>query len=110
MFRQNPTRRGTGSGAEFVMGGLDADETVAVEARIAEELLRLTRCRRVGSQVVFPAPYVRRHAVEHAAAGQMLDERYLSARSSCRLWMRPGCGHWLPIAGVTSKPVRVGQV
>lgn len=61
------------------MGGLEADETVAVEARIAEELLRLTRPRRVGSQVAPPAPYGRRHAVEHAAAGQMLDERYLSA-------------------------------
>ncbi len=61
------------------MGGLEADETVAVEARIAEELLRLTRGRRAGSQVLPPAPYVRRYAVEHAAAGQMLDERYLSA-------------------------------
>lgn len=61
------------------MGGLDADETVAVEARIAEELLRLTRVRRVDSQVVPPVPYVRRHAVEHAAADQMLDERYLSS-------------------------------
>jgi hypothetical protein len=61
------------------MGGFEADATVAVEARIAEELLRLTRGRRVGSQVVPPAPYLRRHAVEHAAAGQILDERYLSA-------------------------------
>lgn len=60
------------------MGGLEVDEIVAVEARIAEELLRLTRGRRVGSQVLPPAPYVRRHAVDHAAAGQVLDERYLS--------------------------------
>ena len=80
------------------MGGLEADETVAVEARIAEELLRLTRVRRVGGQVLPPAPYMRRHTVEHAAAGQMLDERYLSAGV---LAVR-GCG---PVA-VVGGPLR----
>ncbi len=58
---------------------LQSDESVAVEARIAESLLPLTRVREVGGQVLPPAPYVRRHAVEHAAAGGVLDGRYLSA-------------------------------
>ena len=55
------------------------DDRVAVEARIAAELLRLTRPRLSHGQVIPPPPYVRRHAVEHAAAGNALDDRFLSA-------------------------------
>ena len=45
-----------------------------VEARIAEALLPLTRPRSASG----PAAYVRRHLVEHAAAGDVLDGRILN--------------------------------
>jgi hypothetical protein len=61
------------------MHGPGSDDVAAIEARIAEELLRLTRPRRVGNQVLPPPSYVCRHAVEHAAEGQVLDDRLLSA-------------------------------
>jgi hypothetical protein len=64
---------------EPVLGEPAADEVAAAEARIAGELLRLTRLRRVAGRVLPPPPYVRRHEVEHAAAGHVLDESFLSA-------------------------------
>ncbi len=51
----------------------------AVEARIAEGLLPLTRAKRVGHALLPPPAYVRRYAVEHAAAGGVLDHRLLSS-------------------------------
>lgn len=41
--------------------------------------MRLTRPRRVAGQVLPPPPYIRRHTIEHAAAGHVLDEDFLSA-------------------------------
>jgi WD40 repeat protein len=57
------------------------DDRVAVEARIAGALRPQARPRQgPGSGYVNPPrPYVRRHAVEHAAAGNVLDEGFLSA-------------------------------
>ena len=49
-----------------------------VEARIAEALLPLTALHRVGSAVLPPHSYVRRHLVEHAAAGGVRADRVLS--------------------------------
>jgi hypothetical protein len=49
-----------------------------VERRIAGELARLSAPREIGGQVVAPAPYVRRHLAEHAAAGQILNDRTLT--------------------------------
>ncbi|MDN0193658.1 WD40 repeat domain-containing protein [Streptomyces sp. S.PNR 29] len=57
------------------MAGDAAAERRAVEARIAAELARLTGPGEPGAA---PPAYVRRHAVEHAAAGGVLDERFLS--------------------------------
>ena len=54
-------------------------EIRAVEARIAIEMARLVDPRRLRAQVVPPPPYVRRHVVEHAAAGEVLDDRFLTA-------------------------------
>lgn len=55
------------------------DEDVAeVEARLARALLPLTSYQRVGSALLPPPAYVRRHFVEHAAAGGVLDDRVLS--------------------------------
>lgn len=48
------------------------DPVAAVEARIATELQRVSGARRAGLQVVPPAPYLRRHLAEHAAAGDVL--------------------------------------
>src|SRR4051794_17856120 len=53
------------------------EDVAGVEARIAEALLPLTAPQRVGSTVLPPPPYVRRHLVEHAAAGEVLDDRVL---------------------------------
>ncbi len=49
-----------------------------VEARIAGELARLALPRRVAGRLIPPAPYVRRHAIEHAAAGGVLDSQFIS--------------------------------
>jgi hypothetical protein len=57
----------------------DLREHVQVEARISAELFRLAQPHRVASRVVPPPAYVRRHLVEHAAAGAVLDEEVLSA-------------------------------
>ena len=54
------------------------EDVAEVEARIAEALLPLIAPQRVGSALLPPPAYVRRHLVEHAAAGGVLDDRVLS--------------------------------
>jgi len=49
------------------------DEIRGVQRRIARELRRLTDARYISGQMVPPPPYVRRHLVEHAHAGGVLD-------------------------------------
>ena len=48
-----------------------------VEARIADELARLIQPERLAGRRA-PSAYVRRHLVEHAVAGGVLDQRILS--------------------------------
>jgi len=54
------------------------DDVAAVEGRITDALLPLTRAWGAGRTLVPPPPYVRRHVVEHAAAGGVLDGRLLA--------------------------------
>jgi WD40 repeat protein len=61
---------------ESATGG---DDRVAVEERIADALRLEARPRQWNEYLNPPRPYVRRHAVEHAAAGNALDEGFLSA-------------------------------
>jgi WD40 repeat protein len=70
-------RRDDGRMASRALDPLDA-EVRGVEARIAEELLPLLQPRPVAGTAPAPPAYVRRHLVEHAAAGEVLDERFLS--------------------------------
>ena len=53
-----------------------SDEVRDVETRIAAQLAQFTSRAAVERRT--PAPYVRRHAVEHAAAGGVLDERFVN--------------------------------
>ena len=53
-------------------------DVVAVEARVASELARIADPQPRGGLLNPPMPYVRRHAVEHAAAGGVLDGRFIS--------------------------------
>ncbi|HEX6075961.1 MAG TPA: hypothetical protein VFZ32_11950, partial [Micromonosporaceae bacterium] len=55
------------------------DEIAEVEARITGELTRLIEPGRMAGRPTLPPAYVRRHLVEHAAAGGVLDERILTA-------------------------------
>ena len=57
-------------------GAGDIQET---EARIADALLPLTRTRTEPGRARGPAPYLRRHLVEHAAAGGILNGSTLTA-------------------------------
>jgi WD40 repeat protein len=57
-----------------------AAEVKSVEARIAAALAELVNARRLAQDSRPPLPYLRRHAVEHAAAADMLDERFVSER------------------------------
>lgn len=52
------------------------DELGEVEARIADQLAQFTSTAGLARRM--PGPYVRRHAVEHAAAGGVLDERFVN--------------------------------
>ncbi|KUJ68503.1 hypothetical protein ACZ90_18105 [Streptomyces albus subsp. albus] len=61
-----------------VAGGSHDDECRAVEGRIAEALSRLARPRQVAGDLVAPPAYVRRHAVEHAAAAGNVDAKLIS--------------------------------
>ena len=67
-----------GEQADQAERGSQTQEVRAVEVRIARELARLVDPQRLGAQLVPPVPYIRRHAVEHAAAGGVLDERFLT--------------------------------
>jgi hypothetical protein len=71
-------------------GAADDDVVVAVEARVAESLLDLTRPRRIGGQMLASAPYVRRHLVEHAAAGRVLNGRAAAHRRPVEISRREG--------------------
>ncbi|WP_033314544.1 hypothetical protein RFN58_22305 [Streptomyces iakyrus] len=62
----------------MVMGGADEEESRAVEGRIADALSQLARTRRVAGKSVPPPAYIRRHAVEHAAAAGDLDPRLIT--------------------------------
>ncbi|MFG2042163.1 hypothetical protein, partial [Dactylosporangium sp. NPDC048998] len=59
--------------------GQDADPTSEVQVRITDALAGLLS-NRSGASGATPAAYVRRHLVEHAAAGGVLDERILTPR------------------------------
>lgn len=59
----------------------------------------------MGNQIFPPAPYVRRHAVEHSAAGQLLDERFFSAEF-LPFVCAARCGRCSPIEGTTDKVVQ----
>ena len=59
------------------MTDLDPAQIHAVEARIATELARLAHPRQSGGQPLAPAPYVRRHLSEHAAAGHQINDHIL---------------------------------
>src|SRR6476661_5060282 len=59
-------------------GGDPAPGDQAVEQRLAAELAPLARPRSVGGATVPPHPYVRRYAVEHAADGGVLDDRFVN--------------------------------
>ncbi|PZS40649.1 MAG: hypothetical protein DLM62_01780, partial [Pseudonocardiales bacterium] len=59
------------------MTDLDPAQIQAVEARIATELARLAHPRQPGGQPLAPAPYVRRHLSEHAAAGHHINDHIL---------------------------------
>lgn len=60
------------------MEGFNEDECRAVEGRITDALSRLARPRQVAGDLVSPPAYVRRHAVEHAAAAGEVDARLIS--------------------------------
>ncbi|GHD18826.1 hypothetical protein GCM10010313_49270 [Streptomyces violarus] len=62
----------------MVTGVAGEEEGRAVEGRIADALSRLARTRRVAGAPVPPPAYVRRHAVEHAAAAGDLDQRLIT--------------------------------
>jgi hypothetical protein len=88
------------------MGGLEADETVAVEARIAEELLRLTRAGGWAARLYLPRPTCAATRLSMRSRVRSLTSA-IFRRSSCRSWVRPGCGRWWPIDGTINKAVRV---
>ncbi|MFB6848172.1 hypothetical protein ACFCXS_25445 [Streptomyces sp. NPDC056373] len=63
----------------MVTGESDQEECRAVEGRITDALSRLTRSRKVAGDDVSPPAYVRRHAVEHAAAAGGVDQRLITS-------------------------------
>ncbi|MEU1257730.1 WD40 repeat domain-containing protein [Streptomyces chartreusis] len=63
----------------MVTGDPNEQECRTVEGRIADALSRLARSRRVAGDPVPPPAYVRRHAVEHAAAAGGVDGQLISS-------------------------------
>ncbi|WP_433685415.1 hypothetical protein [Nocardia sp. CA-119907] len=58
----------------------NGDDRVAAEARIAHALTPLARVREYDGHPVPPPAYVRRHLVEHAHAGRVLDDHTIPAQ------------------------------
>lgn len=55
------------------------EQPSVVEARITRKLTELARARKLAGRALPPPPYIRRHLVEHAAAGEVLDGGILTA-------------------------------